>query len=133
PSFTGSASDTTSVTVAVYPGAKPSGTPVWKTTATVVGGRWSSEAVPTALTDGTYPAIATQPSSLGNPEGKSAPATFTVNTSAPTVTLVRPKSPSNSRSPVFTGGTSDSTQVTVKVYEGERPAGRGVAEPAATP
>jgi hypothetical protein len=129
PSFSGSASDTTAVTVAVYPGAKPSGTPVWKTSATVVGGSWSAESVNPPLTNGQYTAIAVQPSSLGNPEGKSAPATFTVNTAAPTVTLAQPTSPSNNVKPSFTGTASDVNPVTVNVYEGEHVVAKATATP----
>lgn len=133
PSFSGGASDTTAVSVSIYQGAKPSGTLVWKTTASVVGGSWSSESVNPPLTNGQYTAIATQASSLGNPEGKSAPATFKVNTSAPSVTLSQPPSPSSNTSPSFSGTASDATSVTVKVYEGEHPTGTVVAEATATP
>jgi hypothetical protein len=133
PSFNGGASDTTPVTVTLYKGAAPTGPVVWKVTTAVTAGSWSSEPVSPPLADGQYTAIATQPSSLGNPDGKSAPAPFKVNTAAPTVTLAQPPSPSNNLTPSFTGTASDGTPVTIKVYEGERPTGLVVAEAAAAP
>jgi large repetitive protein len=133
PSFSGTASDTTPVTVAVYAGSKAAGTAVWKATVAVGGESWSAGPVSPALGDGQYTAIATQPSSLGNPPGKSQPATFTINTKAPTVTLAQPPSPSKNLSPTFTGTTTDTPLVAVRVYEGERPEGKIAAETTAKP
>ena len=134
PSFSGTASDTTPVTVSIYSGPAASGTPVRTLSASVVSGSWSSAPVSQPLADGQYTAIATQRSSIaGNPEGRSAPATFKVNTAAPTVTLAQPTSPSNHLTPSFTGTASDTTPVTIKVFEGERPTGTPVSEATATP
>jgi major membrane immunogen (membrane-anchored lipoprotein) len=117
PSFTGTASDTTPVTVKIYKGTTASGSVVASVSAGVSAGSWSSGPTSPALADGTYTAIATEPSSLGNPEGKSAPATFTVAAHAPTVTLNQPASPSNNTTPSFSGTASDTTPVTVRVYD----------------
>ncbi|HEX4188763.1 MAG TPA: Ig-like domain-containing protein [Solirubrobacteraceae bacterium] len=128
PSFTGTASDTTLVTVRVYAGTKAEGAPVSTLTAPGTGAGWESGAVSPALSNGTYTAIASQPSSLGNPEGKSAPATFTVDTHAPTVTLTPLKSPTNSTAPTFTGSASEVGQpVAIKIYAGTKASGTVVA------
>jgi large repetitive protein len=119
PSFTGSASDTTTVTVKIYEGAAAEGTVVSTATAAGSGGGWSSGGASPALSSGTYTAIATQPSSLGNPAGQSNTVTFVVNTSSPTVTLNQPESPSSQTKPIFTGNASDTTTVTVHVYNSE--------------
>jgi hypothetical protein len=117
PSFNGTATDTTTVTVRVFEGSKE----VAHATAPGTGGAWSSSALSQALAGApgphTYTAIAEQPSSLGNPTGKSNSVTFKVDTSAPTVTLAQPITPSNNTTPSFTGTASESTPVTVRVYE----------------
>jgi hypothetical protein len=127
PSFTGTASDTTQVTVKIYAGSKAEGTAVSKATAGGSGGAWSSGGASPALSSGTYTALATQPSSLGNPEGKSSPVTFVVSTASPEVTLNQPKSPSNDTTPFFTGFASDTTPVTIKIYAGSKAQGTPVA------
>ncbi|HEV7585258.1 MAG TPA: PKD domain-containing protein [Solirubrobacteraceae bacterium] len=78
PSFTGTASDTTPVSVVIHAGATPKGTVVAAATATGTGAGWSSGEAGPALAVGQYTAVATQESSLGNPPGRSAPVTFTV-------------------------------------------------------
>jgi hypothetical protein len=133
PSFSGTATDSTPVSVKLYHGSSATGTPAWSTSTSVSGGSWVTSAVSPPLADGQYTVIAAQPSSLGNPEGKSAPASFTINTKAPTVTLAQPPTPSNTLTPSFSGTASEGTVVTVKVYEGERPEGPVVAEATATP
>jgi hypothetical protein len=120
PSFNGTATDTTTVTVRVFPGSKAEGTAVATATATGTGGAWSTPSVSPALAGApgrTYTAIAEQPSSLENPTGKSNSVTFTVDTSAPTVTIAPPITPSNNTAPSFAGTASESTSVTVRVYE----------------
>jgi hypothetical protein len=121
PSFNGTATDTTKVTVRVFAGSKAEGTEVATATETGTGGAWSSPSVSPALAGApgphTYTAIAEQPSSLKNPTGKSNSVTFTVDTSAPTVTLAQPTTPSNNITPAFTGTASENTPVTVRVYE----------------
>jgi PKD domain len=79
PSFTGTASDTTPVTVLIHAGASPQGTIVSAATAAGTGGAWASGAASPPLAIGQYTAVATQESSLsGNPAGRSAPVTFGV-------------------------------------------------------
>jgi large repetitive protein len=132
PSFTGTASDTTQVTIRIYAGSKAEGTVVSKATAAGSGGAWTSGEASPALSSGTYTAVATQPSSLGNPDGVSAPVTFTVSTASPEVTLNQPKSPSNDTTPVFTGFASDTTPVTIEIYAGSKAQGTPVASAEAT-
>ncbi len=118
PTFHGTAGDTPGVTVEVFAGATATGSPVelaGQTTRT--GNEWSANS--SALGDGTYTAVAVEPSSLGNEAGRSAPATFVINTAPPAVTLEAFKSPSNARSPSFSGTASDTTPVVVHVlHEG---------------
>jgi hypothetical protein len=95
PSFTGTASDTTQVTVQIHAGPTAKGTVVSMATATGSGAGWTSGNASPALSSGQYTAVATQPSSLlGNPAGRSAPVTFTV-TPPPVITpaVVPPPAP----------------------------------------
>ncbi len=128
PSFTGTASDTTTVTVKIYSGATAKGSTVAEATAAGTGAAWTSGPASPALANGEYTAVASQPSSLGNPTGTSSPVTFTVNTSAPTVTLTSPKSPSNNTTPTFTGTASEGTTVAIQIYAGPAAKGAVVAE-----
>jgi hypothetical protein len=123
PSFSGEASESTTVTVKIYGGSKAEGTVVSSATASGTGGGWSSGEASPALSSGTYTAIATQPSSLGNPAGKSNSVTFVVNTASPVVSLNQPASPSNNTKPSFSGEASESTTVTVKIYGGSKAEG----------
>jgi hypothetical protein len=132
PSFTGTASDTTTVTVHIYTGSTAKGTVVASATGTGTGGGWSSTKASPSLVSGQYTAVATQESSLGNPTGESAPATFVVDTTSPTVTLSQPKSPSNNTAPSFAGTATDTTTVTVHVYAGAAANGTVVASATAT-
>jgi hypothetical protein len=79
PSFTGTASDTTPVTVQIHAGATAKGAVVSVATATGTGGGWTSGNASPALSSGQYTAVATQASSLlGNPAGRSGTVAFTV-------------------------------------------------------
>ena len=79
PSFIGTASDTTPVTIQIHAGAMAKGTLVSAATAAGTGAGWTSGKATPALSTGQYTAIATQASSIpGNPTGRSAPVTFTV-------------------------------------------------------
>ncbi len=78
PSFSGTASDATPVTVQIHAGATATGTLVSRATATGTGAGWTSDDASPALADGQFTAVATQESSLGNPAGRSAPVTFTI-------------------------------------------------------
>lgn len=85
PSFTGTASNTTRVTVQVYAGVAATGTVVSAATAAGTGAGWVSDKVSPALSSGEYTAVATQANSVaGDPAGKSKPVTFMV-TSPPVV------------------------------------------------
>jgi hypothetical protein len=87
PSFTGTASDTTPVTVGIHAGPTAKGTLVSIATATGTGTHWTSGNATPALSSGQYTAVATQASSLpGNPAGRSEPVTFTV-TPPPVIAL----------------------------------------------
>jgi hypothetical protein len=133
PSFSGTATDVNTVTVNVYAGASAEG-PVLASATAIPGvtGEWSSGSVSPALLEGTYTAQASQPSSLGNPTGKSKAVTFTVVTAPPTVTLNQPPSPSKNATPSFGGTATDSTPVTVKIYSGPKAEGNPAATAAAT-
>ncbi|MCW3028077.1 MAG: Cable pili-associated 22 kDa adhesin protein [Solirubrobacterales bacterium] len=117
PSFTGSASDTETVTIRIYAGSKAEGLPVSNAAASGTGGSWSSGQASPALASGQYTAVAAQPSSLGNSPGSSSPVTFVVDTSSPTVTLNQPPSPSKDTTPPFNGAASDTTKVVVHIYD----------------
>ena len=131
PSFSGTASDTTQVTVAIFAGPKAEGKELATATATPIGGSWTSGRATPALDSGTFTALATQPSAIGNPVGKSTPVTFTVDTSPPTVTLNPLPSPSGNAAPSFSGSTSDRTPVTVQIYKGVAAEGAVVASASA--
>src|SRR5207253_2823889 len=118
PSFSGTASEATEVTVEVFEGPRPEGRIVATARAAPLGGSWTSSAAAPALGDGTFTAIATQPSAIGNASGWSAPVTFVVDTKPPTVTLDPIPSPSGNAAPAFSGTASDHAPVTVQIYGG---------------
>ncbi len=132
PSFGGTASETKNVTVKVYKGTTATGSPVATTEGAVSSGNWHTSALATTLITGTYTAVAGEPSSIGNEEGHSEPVTFEVNTSSPVVTLATPTTPSNNRTPAFTGTASANTEVVVHIYEGTEAKGPQVATATAT-
>lgn len=79
PSFSGTASDITQVTVQIHAGESASGTPVATSTAVGTGGEWRSSPASPSLAVGRYTAVAVQRSSFkGNPTGRSAPAVFEI-------------------------------------------------------
>ncbi|HXN39066.1 MAG TPA: Ig-like domain-containing protein [Solirubrobacteraceae bacterium] len=133
PTFTGTGSDITLVTVHIYAGPKPEGTEVASATASGTGGAWESKAASPQLADGEYSAVATQPSSLGNEPGTSNAVKFIVNTESPKVTLEQPPSPSRDQTPKFKGTASAETQVIVHIYEGTKAEGHEVESATATP
>jgi hypothetical protein len=118
PSFTGSATETTAVTVRVYAGATAKGTQVASASASGTGAAWTSEQASPALPEGQYTAVATQESALKNPAGVSAPVTFTITTAVPKVTLSQPPARSKNTVPTFTGTATDTTQISVQIYAG---------------
>jgi hypothetical protein len=125
PSFSGSASEATEVTVHVLEGTSE----VASATTTASGGAWSTSTLSKALPSGKhgFTAFATEKSGLGNPEGKSATVSFEVNTEAPKVTLNPPLEVSNDQTPSFSGTASEAGSVTVKVFKGAKPEGAPVA------
>jgi hypothetical protein len=79
PSFTGTASDLTPVTVQIHAGAGVRDPIVSTATAAGTGAGWTSEGASPALSSGQYTAVAVQPSSHAeNPAGRSQPVTFTI-------------------------------------------------------
>jgi Bacterial Ig-like domain/PKD domain len=128
PTFSGTATDTTNVKVHVYNGAEEE---IASASARPEAGRWSTNSEG-LLASGTYSAVATQESSLGNPPGESARVNFTVNSEPPKITLNPPALRSNNRTPSFTGTASDTEPVVVHVYEGSKPEGTEVAKASAT-
>src|SRR5439155_5890821 len=125
PSFTGTSSDTTTVTVNIYEAATTKGKLVATAAATPAGGEWQSGPPTQPLSSHVYTAVAKQTDEAGN-VGESAPVNFIVDTQAPNVTLDQPRSPSNSRSPSFSGEASDHTPVAITVYQGSAVGGKEV-------
>src|SRR5207302_6230803 len=116
PAFTGTSTDPTTVTVDIYEGTTAEGALVTTATATGTVGEWKSAPAAKPLASNVYTAIATQTDEAGN-VGKSSPVHFKVDTQAPTVTLDQPRSPSNNRSPSFTGEATDrSKPVVIAIY-----------------
>jgi Bacterial Ig-like domain len=132
PSFHGTASGTTPVTVEVYAGTSAAGKPVATLKVEGTGGSWVSANVSPPVASGTYTATASQESSIGNATGVSDPVTFEVDTRAPTVTLAPPPSRSNDTTPSFSGTASEASPVTVEIFEGARPEGDIVATASAS-
>ncbi len=121
PSFSGTASDTKPVIVHIFSAGHP------EVTATSGGGgAWSASNEP-SLPSGSYTAVATQESSLGNPDGRSNEVAFTVKTQGPAVTLNAVPTPTNIATPTLSGaaGTAvgDNTSVTVRIFQGASPSG----------
>jgi hypothetical protein len=134
PMFSGAAGtapgDSSTITVYLYAGAAVLGSPIQTLTTNAVGTAWSV-ATSSALAQGTYTAQVEQNDAARN-LGKSALSTFTVDTTAPAVTVSQPTSGSttgNNR-PSFSGtaGTvpGDSPKVTVNVYAGSSISGSPV-------
>jgi large repetitive protein len=125
--------DQLSVTVRLFAGTSTGGATVDEQVVAVTGGAWSYGA-PT-LADGTYTAQAAQDDEAGN-EGVSAPQTFTVDTTGPTVTVNSLASPTDNSKPSITGhfgaAPGDVSTVSVVVYQGASAGGTKAAEGTAT-
>ena len=134
PTLTGTATDPKEeVTVRLYQGGEAKGVEVATLKAAVTGGRWAVQ-VPSALQEGKYTALATQPSSLKNPTGESPPMTFEVITKPPVVTLREIPSPTSDAAPSFSGTATDPKEkVVVRVYAGSQAEGTPVASIEAEP
>ena len=128
PSFKGTASEHTGVTVYVFAGSPAEEDVVAEAHASGTGGSWSSGATSPALADGFYTAVAEQKSEFGTGPGFSEQRTFTVHAAAPVVTLNAVSSPTNDSTPAFTGTASEHTQVNVLVYKGTKATGSPAAE-----
>jgi hypothetical protein len=122
PSFEGAAEQLGgAVTVSIYAGLLPEGTPLqMPSTAVIEAGKWSLEALG-PLADGTYTAQAVQAGV------KSLPVTFTILTVAPHVTIDKLAPAAGDAEPSFSGTASDTTTVTVQIH-----AGRSTSEIVAT-
>jgi hypothetical protein len=111
--------DEAAVTVKIYKGKGTTGTVAASGAAVVSGAEWSYKAA--HLAEGTYTAQAEQSDEAGN-VGKSAEMTFTVDTTAPAVTIDAVPSPTNNATPTLIGGagtaSGDKATVTVKIYDG---------------
>jgi hypothetical protein len=132
PTLTGTAGtapgDSSNVTVSIYSGTGPAGSPARVITTKVRGhGRYSAKITP-ALPDGQYTAVAQQ-SSAGS-VGTSRPQSFQVKLHAPVVTIEKPVSgaSTNDATPTLSGAagtaTGDSPFVTVQLYKGSSAKGR---------
>jgi len=119
----GAPGDLSAVTVKVYSGSSPTGTPVQVLNTTRQGNGSYSVDAPSPLADGVYTAQTEQSDAAGN-TGFSTANTFSVDLTAPAVTLAQPADGSSTgdTTPTFsgTGGTAvgDASSVTVKVYAG---------------
>ena len=118
PSFSGLAeAGGDEVTFRIYEGPPAEGAPIRESSTPVsAGGTWSLEPAK-PLTNGTYTAQATQ-TNAALETGTSSPVVFTVDTPAPTVTLNSPESPSNNKTPSFTGTASGKKPVIVQIHTG---------------
>ncbi len=132
PTFSGSTSDSLdSVTVDIYQGTGTGGTRIREELAVPSGSEWSAKAQP--LPDGTYTAVAQQ----GAVEvGFSAEVTFTVDATAPTVTLEAVAPATNTSTPSFEGSAStapgDAGTISVIVFSGASAGGQQAATGVAT-
>ena len=70
PTFTGSGSEATPVTIEIYAGARAQGPVVSSATATGNGGGWSSDGASPVLSTGEYTAVATQRARSGTPPAR---------------------------------------------------------------
>jgi hypothetical protein len=134
PTFAGASGtdpgDANLVTVKIYDGSTPTGTPVQTLTATPAAGSWSVTPT-TPLADGLYTAQAEQSDTAGN-IGRSSANTFSITAddlTPPAVTLVSPADGSSTTdpTPTLSGGAGtaagDLPAITVKIWKGLYPSG----------
>ncbi|HEY2181400.1 MAG TPA: Ig-like domain-containing protein, partial [Solirubrobacteraceae bacterium] len=127
PTFGGAAGnaagDVASVTLRIYSGTNASGSALRTLPIATSGATWATGPV-ASLPDGTYTAQVEQPDEAGNPPGKSAPSTFTIDATKPIVTITSPANGSFIKvsKPTISGTTGnvtgDQATVTVNVYSG---------------
>ncbi len=118
PSFSGTASEATEVVVHILQGTAE----VARATTIASGGSFSTSGLDKALPTGrhTFTAFATEVSGIGNEQGKSGPVSFEVDTEPPVVTLSAPPTPSNDRTPSFSGTASEAGQIVIHIMEGAK-------------
>jgi hypothetical protein len=120
--------DLPTITVKIYAGATATGTPVQTLTTPASVGAYSV-APSSNLAAGTYTAQASQTDSAGN-TGLSSANTFTVDVTAPALTLTAPAAWTNNQKPTTSGaaGTAagDLATITVKIYAGATATGTPV-------
>jgi hypothetical protein len=126
PSFTGATDDPSDeVGLSIYEGPTVEGAPLQTLSGAPLFETWLVGPA-NALPDGTYTAQAFQ-TNLALEVGVSAPATFTVDTAPPDVSLTPPAAVTNDGKVSFGGGagalTGDSTTVKLALYEGDAPSG----------
>jgi hypothetical protein len=135
PPFSGTTDDILDpVTLYIYAGVGAGGSPVQTLTVmallelTPLEGAWAAEPE-SALEPGQYTAVAEQ-TNVEPPAGQSAPVTFTVDTSPPSVSIASVPSPTNDSTPTLTGGAGtaagDDPTVAVAIYEGGSTSGSPV-------
>ena len=128
------AGDQTTVLLTLYKGSVVGGTVVEAASRPVSAAKWSYTAA--VLPDGTYTAQAVQEDAAGN-VGKSSAVTFTVDTTAPIVSLNSLTSPSKNTMPELTGTAGvlagDRASIMVTVYSGSSTAGSVVQTKTVTP
>ena len=107
PDLTGTASETEPVKIEIFKGTKAEGTAFIKLGATVTNHAFATK-VTKDLEQGQYVAVASEPSSLGNPTGVSKEVPFEVIIGAPTVYMSEVLTPSNNATPSFSGTESES-------------------------
>ncbi len=124
PTLTGAAGtqpgDSATVTVTIYEGGEVGGTQVATAAVPASEGGWTYPAP--HLTDGTYTARAVQQDEAGN-TGSSEAVTFRVDTTAPTVTIQQPTTPTSNPTPTLTGSGGEARgdgEVQVTIYTSER-------------
>ena len=116
PTFEGEASETEPVTVRVHEGAGTSGPVVASLTASVSSEhKWHVTA--TKLPDGTYTAVAIEPSSIGNEAGEGSWPTFEIDTAAPVLGCAAPQPKSGNTTPAFSGTSNESGPVFVNIVD----------------
>ncbi len=133
PVLTGSAGtapgDLEEVEVTLYEGEHATGTPLLSAPVAVLAGEWTYAAP--HLPDGTYTATATQENEAGETEA-SAPVTFTVDTTAPKISIRTPGSEEvlSTSTPTYGGAagseSGDLPAITVTVYLGTKASGTTV-------
>ncbi|HEX3519333.1 MAG TPA: Ig-like domain-containing protein [Solirubrobacteraceae bacterium] len=104
--------DVASVEVMIYEGTHASGTAAIKGAALLSGGSWTYTPTSALANGSTYTAQAVQDDEAGN-VGKSAPVTFTVDTTPPVVTVNSAAKWTKDSTPTLGGSAGDSASVEV--------------------